>query len=125
MANRSYLYSLSNRPTAYDDRPDTISGLSEWPYAVPFSFRVLLSGDPQLCPSLISDGFDDDPPEAKTALYAISGDFDAGFARLRRFAAAARTLGTTELNTTLDETEASSTSTGTSSCCSRRSSLTA
>jgi hypothetical protein len=106
MANRSYLYSLSNRPTSYDDRPDTISGLSEWAYAVPFSFRVLVSGDPQRCASLISDGFDDDPPEEKTALYAISGDFAAGFARLRKFAAAVRTLGTAELNTTLDQTEA-------------------
>ena len=106
MANRSYLYSLSNRPTAYDDRPETISGLSEWPYAVPFSFRVLLSGDPRRCASLISDGFDDDPPDQKTALYAISGDFEAGYARLRKFAAAVRTLGTTELNSALDETAA-------------------
>ncbi|WP_347253545.1 hypothetical protein [Leminorella grimontii] len=57
MANRSYLYSLSNRPTAYADRPETISGLSEWAYCVPFSYRVLMSGNPTMCASLISDGF--------------------------------------------------------------------
>ncbi|GKX61233.1 DUF7822 domain-containing protein [Leminorella grimontii] len=57
MANRSYLYSLSNRPTAYADRPETISGLSEWAYCVPFSYCVLMSGNPTMCASLISDGF--------------------------------------------------------------------
>jgi len=105
VANRSYLYSLSNRPTSYADRPETISGLSEWVYAVPFSYRVLLSGDPRRCASLISDGFDDDPPDQKTPLCAISGDFAAGHARLRKFAAAVRTIGTAELAATLDETE--------------------
>ena len=63
MANRSYLYSLSNRPTHYTDRPETICGLSEWPYAVPFMYRLLMSGDPQLCASLIADGLEDDEPE--------------------------------------------------------------
>lgn len=106
MANRSYLYSLSNRPTSYDDRPETISGLSEWAYAVPFSFRVLLSGNPRLCPSLISDGFEDDPPDQKTKLYAISGDFEAGYARLRKFMAAVRAIGSAALITALDETTA-------------------
>jgi hypothetical protein len=106
VANRSYLYSLSNRPASYDDRPDTISGLSEWPYAIPFAFRVLVSGDPQLCASLISDGFDDDPADQKTKLHAISGEFATGCARLRKFAAAARALGCAELNAALDETEA-------------------
>lgn len=85
MANRSYLYSLSNRPSSYVDRPDTVSGLSEWPYDVPFMYRLLMSGDPQLCASLIADGFDSDEPESKTALYAISSHFDTGFARVKRF----------------------------------------
>ena len=70
MANRSYLYSLSNRPTSYADRPETISGLSEWPYDVPFIYRLLMSGDPQLCASLVSDGLDDDEPGSRTRLYA-------------------------------------------------------
>ena len=90
MANRSYLYLLSNRPESYEDRPETISGLSEWPYAIPFSFRVLMSGDPRLCASLISDGFEDDEPGQRTRLHAISGEFDAGHARLRKFLTAAR-----------------------------------
>jgi hypothetical protein len=76
MANRSYLYGLSNRPTSYEDRPETITGLSEWPYAVPFSYRVLMSGDPRVCSSLISDGFEDEAPERRTRLHAISGEFD-------------------------------------------------
>lgn len=85
MANRSYIYSLSNRPKSYRDRPETISGLSEWPYDIPFLYRLLMSGDPQLCASLISDGFEDDEPENKTNLYAISSRFDLGFERVKRF----------------------------------------
>ena len=85
LANRSYLYSLGNRPVAYADRPETISGLSEWPYDVPFMFRLLMSGDPQLCASLVSDGFDSDEPGSKTRLHAISSSFDPGFERVRRF----------------------------------------
>lgn len=92
MANRSYLYSLSNRPTSYADRPETISGLSEWAYFVPFSFRLLMSGDPQLCASLISDGFDGEAPEKKTKLHAISSDFDMGFTRLKKFFTVLRSL---------------------------------
>ena len=87
MANRSYLYSLSNQPTAYADRPETISGLSEWAYCIPFSYRVLKSGNPTICSSLISDGFaaEEDGDGEKTRLYAISSDFDTGFARLKKF----------------------------------------
>jgi hypothetical protein len=106
MANRSYLYSTSNRPESYEDRPETISGLSEWPYAVPFSYRVLMSGDPRLCASLISDGFEDDPPERRTRLYAISGEFDTGHARLTKFCAALRSVGAgaADLQRAIDET---------------------
>lgn len=93
MANRAYLYSLDNRPQAYTDRPDTISGLSEWPCTIPFAYRVLLSGNPQLCASMISDGFEDEDPSSRTPLWAISGDFDAGYARLRKFLALASALG--------------------------------
>ncbi len=92
MSNRAYLYSLSNRPTSYADRPDTISGLSEWPYFVPFSYRLLMSGDPQLCASLVSDGFESDAPNNKTKLYAISSDFETGFARLQHFFAVLRPI---------------------------------
>jgi hypothetical protein len=85
MANRSYLYSLGNRPASYADRPETISGLSEWPYDIPFMYRLLMSGDPQLCASLVSDGFDSDEPGHKTKLHAISSTFDPGFERVKRF----------------------------------------
>lgn len=85
MANRSYLYSLSNRPSSYADRPETISGLSQWAYDVPYMYRLLMSGDPQLCASLVSDGFDSDEPEHKTKLHAISSRFDLGFERVKRF----------------------------------------
>lgn len=106
MANRAYLYSLSNRPTSYADRPETISGLSEWAYAVPFTYRVLMSGEPQLCASLVSDGFDGEPANQKTKLHAISGDFEAGFARLKRFISVVRPLAASSptLTAGLDET---------------------
>ncbi|WP_444932020.1 hypothetical protein ACJJIF_09740 [Microbulbifer sp. SSSA002] len=93
MANRAYLYSLNHQPKSYSDRPDTISGLSEWPYSVPFTYRVLMSGNPKLCTSLVSDGFEDDSPDSKTRLYAISSDFEAGFARLKKFIEVLRVIG--------------------------------
>lgn len=92
MANRAYLYGLSNRPSSYSDRPESIVGLSEWPYAVPFAYRVLMSGDPQLCASLLFDGFADEPAESKTKLYAIASDFSVGFGRLTRVASILRPL---------------------------------
>ncbi|MBB1602042.1 hypothetical protein [Variovorax sp. UMC13] len=94
MANRSYLYSLSNRPASYADRPETISGLSEWPYDVPFMYRLLMSGDPRLCASLISDGLEGDEPDDKIRLHAIGSDFATGFARVQRFIAIVRHLVT-------------------------------
>ncbi|MDP9898779.1 DUF7822 domain-containing protein [Variovorax ginsengisoli] len=87
MANRSYLYSLSNRPTSYDDRPETIAGLSEWAYDVPFIYRLLMSADPQLCASLVADGLDhDEESDKETRLYAISSPFAPGLERVTRFA---------------------------------------
>jgi hypothetical protein len=106
MSNRAYLYSLSHRPTSYADRPDTITGLSEWAYAVPFSYRVMMSGDPRLCASLISDGFDGEPANRKTTIPAISAEFEPGFARLKRFIAVVRGLAANSpmLLACLDET---------------------
>lgn len=86
MANRSYLYRLDNQPATYEDRPRSCAGLSEWPYAVPFSFRLLASADARLSASLLSDGLDDEP----VPLYAINADFDAGHARVQRFVAILR-----------------------------------
>ena len=109
MANRAYLYALSHAPRGYADRPDRISGLSEWPYEVPFMHRLLMSGNPQLCASLISDGLDPDdegddaadgetsgetaPKTAsKTALHAIASPFEPGFARVSRLVAIIQVL---------------------------------
>lgn len=83
MANRSYLYSLTNQPKSYYDRPDSINELSEWAYDVPLAYKILMSGNPQRCASLISDGFEEEAE--KTPLYAITADFDIGFQRLLKF----------------------------------------
>jgi hypothetical protein len=106
IANRAYLYAISNQPKSYSDRPETVCGLSEWAYMIPFSYRVLLSGDPQLGASLISDGFDGEPEGQKTKLYAIVGDFALGFARLKKLLSSVRLLAAPEstLLTCLDET---------------------
>lgn len=106
MANRSYLYALSNPPSGYRDRPETITGLSEWPYDVPLVYYLLLSGEPRLCASLISDGFDGEDADSRTPLYALSGDFGQGYARLERLAAALRLAapaGSAQLRASLDE----------------------
>ncbi|MGL6073377.1 MAG: hypothetical protein ACRC8S_04340 [Fimbriiglobus sp.] len=106
MANRAYIYSISNQPSSYADRPETISGLSEWAYMIPLSYRVLMSGNPRLCASLISDGFDGELPEQKTRLYAIVGDFDAGYARLKKLLSLVRIVGSASpaLGECIDET---------------------
>lgn len=106
MSNRAYLYSLNNRPQSYSDRPDTISGLSEFPYFIPFAYRVLMSGDPVLCASLLSEGFDGEDEGSKTKLYAISSDFEKGMERLKKFIAVLRPLIKPEsyLSTSLDQT---------------------
>lgn len=66
-----------------------------------------MSGDPQPCSSLISDGFEDDPPDRQTRLYAISGDFDTGYTTLARFCAimGASAGDSAALLTALDQTE--------------------
>ena len=82
MVNRAYLYSLDNRPVSYFDRPDRASGLSEWPGTVPISYRILASGNTQICSSLIANGLEG-APDVK--VYAINGEYDVGFARFLRF----------------------------------------
>jgi len=124
MANRSYLYSLGNRPTTYYDRPETISSLSEWAYDVPFVYRLLMSADPQLCASLVAEGLDDDEDDDENEgeealeaddqeadedeeeddegededqpprLHAISSPFAPGLERVRRFAEIVKAIAT-------------------------------
>ena len=82
MANCAYLYSLDNRPVSYCDRPATVSGLSKWSHAIPISYRILASCDPQLCVSLIADGSERAPG---VNIYAISAAFWAGYRRFLTF----------------------------------------
>lgn len=59
MANRYYLYSVSKRPLSFQDRPDQINSVSEWAYLVPFTFRVLMSGKPELVASLLYENLEE------------------------------------------------------------------
>jgi hypothetical protein len=122
MANRSYLYSLGNRPTSYYDRPETIASLSEWAYDVPFVYRLLMSADPQPCASLVAEGLDDDEDDDENndedvveagdqeadegededededqppRLHAISSPFAPGLERVRRFAEIVKVIAAT------------------------------
>jgi hypothetical protein len=52
-----------------------------------------MSGNPQLCASLVADGLEDEPQGAKSKLYAIAAEFELGYARLQKLATAVR-LGT-------------------------------
>lgn len=85
MADRSYLYSISNQPKNYADRPDSIKSLSEWSYTVPLSYYILTSGNTKICASLISDLSTSSVDNDEINLYSIVGDFEIGFARLKRF----------------------------------------
>lgn len=96
MANRSYLYSISNQPNNHNDRPDIAYGLSEWAYSIPLIHRILMSGDPKRCESLIfsgleNDDFDEDEDECEIdeeqdlPLYAVTSHFESGYKRLKKF----------------------------------------
>jgi len=81
VANRSYLYTTSFAPDGDAPRTpaDRVSGISEWPYAIPLVFRILVSADPRPCRSLI---WTDHPDPI-----AISGRCAPGIDRLGRFLA--------------------------------------
>lgn len=65
-----------------------------------------MSGDPQLCSTLLSDGFDGESPDKKSRLFAISSDFELGFARMKRLITILRPLAvsSSELTAGLDDT---------------------
>ncbi|WP_442680041.1 DUF7822 domain-containing protein [Sphingomonas sp. ASY06-1R] len=71
MANRAYLFATDIVPGSAP--ADTI-GLSEWPYAIPLSYAILVSGETAQCPSTIWED-----------AMAFVGDYDAGLARLKSF----------------------------------------
>lgn len=107
MANRSYLYAIDRIPTSHDDRPEIIIGLSEWPYAIPRSYRILASGNPVSCPSLIVEG-----AETRSGLPskvpAVVGEFEIGFRRFQKFSRLLRLVvkeSNPDLLERLDETE--------------------
>lgn len=77
MSNRAYLYSTNLEPGADSDARRVV-GICEWSYDLPIAFKLLLSGNPRKCRSLIWDD-----PEA----VALIGDYDAGVAALTRFLA--------------------------------------
>ena len=52
----------------------------------------MMSGNAQLCASLVSDGFDGEPAKRKAKLHAISSEFDLGFSRLKQFFSVLRPL---------------------------------
>ncbi|WP_430333968.1 hypothetical protein [Rhodococcus sp. ACT016] len=81
MANRSYLYTTSFAPDTDTARTpaDRVSGISEWPYAIPLVFRILVSADPRPCRSLI---WNDGPDPT-----AITGRCGPGIIRLEQFLA--------------------------------------
>lgn len=78
MANRSYLYASDFIPGQPDGQGRKLVGLSEWRYDIPLVFKLLASGRPQLCPSLIGGDHGD---------IAIVGDYAAGLSALEAFLA--------------------------------------
>lgn len=77
MANRSYLYSTNARPeTDARQKKQKLNGISEWKYAVPLVYKLLLSANPRACRSFIWD---------EPGPIALFGDYDAGVERLTEF----------------------------------------
>jgi len=77
MANRSYLYSIDFDRTLEERSEDKkVRGLSEWPYEIPLAYKILVSRDAKLSPSII---FDYEKP------IAIIGDFYKGREKLFHF----------------------------------------
>ncbi|WP_352259489.1 hypothetical protein [Psychrobacter sp. TB55-MNA-CIBAN-0194] len=77
MANRSYLYSTNTIPEPnQDDSSRVLTGISEYNYDIPIAFKVLLSGNPQACLSVIWDSAEK---------IALIGDYASGVQNLEAF----------------------------------------
>jgi hypothetical protein len=74
MANRSYLYSINKKPAP--GNRITVKDIQEWKYYVPISQLALLSGNPEICDSLIDK-------EHK----AICGNYEKGVENLQALTA--------------------------------------
>ncbi|ODC03452.1 hypothetical protein BFW38_07715 [Terasakiispira papahanaumokuakeensis] len=75
MANRSYLYAAHRMPMPNAERSSMI-GLCEWQEQVPFTFKLMMSGNPVICTSSIW-------PEAGKV--AIAADVTLGMQALKSF----------------------------------------
>ncbi|MGP9556777.1 DUF7822 domain-containing protein [Psychrobacter sp. AOP7-A1-24] len=74
------MYSTNTIPEAnQNDSSRVLTGISEYNYDIPIVFKVLLSGNPQACLSLIWDN-----PEK----IALIGDYASGVQNLEAFLAA-------------------------------------
>jgi hypothetical protein len=77
MANRSYLYAIDVVPSA-DSPPSKprCVGISEFNWAIPIVFKLLVSGSPRTCRSIIWKTPDD---------IALVGEYTRGLRRLKEF----------------------------------------
>ena len=75
MANRSYLFSCDTLPEL-EKQSIVGTGISEWNYALPLVFKLLLSGNPRVCASAIWETSD---------VIGIAGEYDAGMNALNAF----------------------------------------
>jgi hypothetical protein len=76
MANRSYLYSSDAVVRTNISRDRKPIGIAEWSYGIPLVFKILLSGNPTACRSLLFD---------YEGEIALSGDFAQGVRNLEKF----------------------------------------
>ncbi len=84
--NLCNLYTVDSLPNDDCELPSIINCISSWSNFVPFTFRVLVSGNSALCASLISEGFEPIAnSEAPCDTYAICGNFEIGYQRLNKF----------------------------------------
>lgn len=74
MANRSYLYSVDKIPSPAN-KNISIKGLSEWNYAIPLSFLTLVSGNTQLCHSIIFES---------SEKVSLIGDYKEGLENVKK-----------------------------------------
>lgn len=81
MANRSYLYASNFNPDADRESPH-LEGVSEWSYALPLSYEILVSGDPQICRSIISNGVEVNDDGDTSPVYAVYSESETGKRRL-------------------------------------------
>jgi hypothetical protein len=79
MGNRSFLYAMDRLPSIDGDPPGKATGLSDWAYDIPLSYRLLVSEQPRTCVLYdLCDDTDDEP-------LALAGEADGGYSRLCRF----------------------------------------